>query len=434
MKRKQVVVLVLLVAAGGLFFAGCSKQQSGGSGGGSGTVTLEFMHAQSTEPGRTIFQDAADRFMAANPSVKVNIDVLANDSYKQKLAVAMASGKLPDIYFSWSGGPMYEYAKSGNIIDLTSYMNADNYKDKFLDAALAQATWQGKIWGVPIQNVSVCTVFYNKEIFARYNLGVPATLSELETVCDTLLKNGIKPFSLANKTQWTGSMFFMFFATRMGGTEPFIKAVDGSGSFEADNFVYAGQKIQEWVKKGYFNEGFNGLDEDSGQSRMLMYNEECAMHIMGSWFNSSAVTESPEFAKKMGIFKFPAIEGGKGNPNTVIGTVGDNFYHVSSASKNPDWAFKMITYLTDDVAVPKRLAGGNIPPLKSVKLDDPILAELFTQVQAAPDMQLWYDQSLSPEVAEVHKITSQEIFGLTLSPEEAAKRLQAAQADYLKNN
>jgi raffinose/stachyose/melibiose transport system substrate-binding protein len=48
-------------------------------------------------------------------------------------------------------------------------------------------------------------------------------------------------------------------------------------------------------------------------------------------------------------------------------------------------------------------------------------------------MQLWYDQSLSPEVADVHKVTSQEIFGLDLSSEQAAQRLQDAQAAYLKN-
>jgi raffinose/stachyose/melibiose transport system substrate-binding protein len=47
-------------------------------------------------------------------------------------------------------------------------------------------------------------------------------------------------------------------------------------------------------------------------------------------------------------------------------------------------------------------------------------------------MQLWYDQSLSPEVADVHKVTSQEIFGLTLSPQAAAQQLQDAQAAYLK--
>jgi raffinose/stachyose/melibiose transport system substrate-binding protein len=152
---------------------------------------------------------------------------------------------------------------------------------------------------------------------------------------------------------------------------------------------------------------------------------------MGSWFNSSALTEDPEYHAKLGIFKFPRDEEGAGDPNTVIGTVGDNFYHVASSSKNPAKTFELITHLIDDEAIKDALDDGRIPPVKNVQLNDPILAELFAQVQSAPDMQLWYDQSLSPEVADVHKITSQEIFGLTLSPEEAAQRLQDAQAQYL---
>jgi len=154
---------------------------------------------------------------------------------------------------------------------------------------------------------------------------------------------------------------------------------------------------------------------------------------MGSWFNSQALSESPEFHAKMGIFKFPRDENGVGDPNTVIGTVGDNFYHVSATSKHKEKAFDLITRLIDEFAAQDALNDGRIPPVKDVHLDDPILAELFAQVQAAPDMQLWYDQSLSPEVAEVHKITSQEIFGLSLSPQAAAQQLQDAQADYLKN-
>jgi len=52
-------------------------------------------------------------------------------------------------------------------------------------------------------------------------------------------------------------------------------------------------------------------------------------------------------------------------------------------------------------------------------------------VQKAPDIQLWYDQSLSPDVAEVHKVTSQELFGLTKTPRAAAQELQDAQAAFL---
>ncbi|MDR2135325.1 MAG: extracellular solute-binding protein [Treponema sp.] len=395
-------------------------------------AVLEFWSTQTTGDGPRRMNGVIERFNRDNPGIKVNLTLIVNDAYKQKLAVAMNSGQTPDTFLSWSGGPMYEYARNGTITDLTPYMDGGNFKDKFLDAAIAQVTYDGKLWGVPMSNVSVCTVFYNKEIFDRYKLQVPGTIRELEAVCDTLKANGITPFALANKTQWTGSMYFMFLATRRGGVQPFIKAVDGSGSFTDPAFIHAGEKIQEWVHKGYFNTGFNGLDEDSGQARQILYRNEAAMHLMGSWFNSTVITENPGYKEKLGIFKFPRDEDGAGNPDTVIGTVGDNFYHVAASSGNPDKTFELITHFIDEEGTRDILAAGRIPPLKGITLEDPILAELFAQVESAPDMQLWYDQSLAPEVADIHKVTSQEIFGLTLSPLEAARQLQDAQAAYLK--
>jgi len=420
-------LLVLLTVSLSLF--SCRAKQSAATA----ATTLEIWSIQDTADGPGIFQRAIDRFTNANPDIKVNLTVMPNDVYKQRLAVAMASGQTPDLFLSWSGGPMYEYANNKQIVDLTPYMNANNYKNRLLDSAVAQGSYNGKIYGFALTNVSVCTIFYNKEIFQRLNIQVPTTIKEFETACDTLKKNNITPFSLANKTQWTGSMYFMFLATRRGGTAPFIKAVDGTGTFTDPAFIYAGEKIQEWVNKGYFLPGFNGLDWDSGQARAPMYRGETAMLIMGSWFVSQAQDESPDFFSKMGIFKFPRDEQGVGDPNSVVGTVGDNFYHISTSCKNPAKAFELLTYLVDDQTAQEMLNSGRIPPVKGLKIQDPLLAELFNQVQSAPDMQLWYDQSLSPEVAEVHKITSQELFGLTITPKDAAQQLQDAQAAYLKN-
>jgi raffinose/stachyose/melibiose transport system substrate-binding protein len=415
------IVLAVALAATGMV----SCKQGGNQ--------IEIWHIQMDGDGPATFERAAQRFEQANQGIKVKIEVMANDAYKQRLAVAMASNKMPDLFLSWSGGPMYEYANNNKILDLTPYMNAGNYKDRFLDAGIAQGTYKGKIWGVPVTNVSVCTVFYNKEIFRNLNIGVPATLREFEAACDTLKRNNITPFSLANKTQWTGSMYFMFLATRHGGTQPFINAVDGSGTFTDPAFIFAGDKLREWVTKGYFLQGFNGLDWDSGQARAPLYRGETAMLIMGSWFVSQAQGESAEFFPKMGIFTFPRDDQGTGNPGTVIGTVGDNFYHVSATSKNPAKAFELLKFLMDDQGVSDMLNDGKIPPVKGVNITDPLLKELFAQVQAAPDMQLWYDQSLSPEVADVHKVTSQELFGLTITSEQAAQQLQDAQAAYLRN-
>jgi raffinose/stachyose/melibiose transport system substrate-binding protein len=414
------VVLAVALAATGM--VSCKK----------GGNEIEIWHIQMDGDGPGTFQRAAQRFEQANPGMKVKIEVMANDAYKQRLAVAMSANKMPDLFLSWSGGPMYEYANNNKIQDLTPYMNANNYKERFLDAGIAQASYKGKIWGVPVTNVSVCTVFYNKDMFRSLNIRVPTTLSEFEAACGTLKANNITPFSLANKTQWTGSMYFMFLATRHGGTQPFINAVDGSGTFMDPAFIFAGNKLQDWVKKGYFLEGFNGLDWDSGQARAPLYRGETAMLIMGSWFVSQAKDESPEFFPKMGIFTFPRDDQGTGNPGTVIGTVGDNFYHISATSKNPAKAFELLTFLMDDQGVKDMVNDGKIPPVKGVHITDPLLSELFAQVQAAPDMQLWYDQSLSPEVADVHKVTSQELFGLSLTSEQAAQRLQDAQANYLR--
>jgi len=424
---KRLIVCLLILAAIGLVLTGCNKSEGDAN-------TLEIWHVQNTQQGPVCVERAVERFMKDNPSFKVNIVVVANDVYKQRLAVAAAAGQMPDCFFSWTGGPMYEYVNDNMIVDLTPYMNANNYKDRILDGSIAQGTYQGKIWGIPTMNVAVAMVFYNKEIFAKYNLQVPTTIRELETVCDTLKANGITPFSLANKTQWTGSMYFMYLATRHGGVQPFINAVDGSGSFNDPAFVYAGEKIQEWVKKDYFLSGFNGLDWDSGQARAPMYRGETAMLIMGSWFISQARGEDADFASKMGMFKFPRDEQGAGDPDTLVGTLGDNFYHVSSTSKNPAKAFELLTHLIDDEAITDFLDDGKILPVKGTRtqLQDPMLSELFDMILEAPDIQLWYDQSLSSDAAQVHLITSQELFGLTLSPEAAAQQLQDAQAASLK--
>ena len=425
MKKVLLFCMLVLVSTGLVFATGASQPAASSN-------TIELWHIQNTGNGPVIVENAANRFKRDNPSFQTTIVSIANDTYKQRLAVAMAAGQTPDCFLSWSGGPMYEYAKNNQIVDLTSYMNANNYKARILDAAVAQGTYEGKIWGVPTMNIAVCMVYYNKEIFSRLNIAIPTTVRELEAACDKLKANSITPFSLANKTQWTGSMYFMYLATRRGGTQPFIKGVDGSGSFLDPAFIYAGEKIQEWVNKGYFLPGFNGLDWDSGQARAPMYRGETAMLIMGSWFVSQAQGEDPAFFQKMGMFVFPRDEQGTGDPNILVGTMGDNFYHVSTRSRYPAQAFDLITRLIDDAAVPEYLNDGRIPPVKGVRLADPMMNELFGLVQKAPDIQLWYDQSLSPDVAEVHKVTSQELFGLTKTPRAAAQELQDAQQAFLR--
>ncbi len=393
-------------------------------------VKITFWHIQNTGTGPEMIQQAVDRYMADNPGVTVEVVPMQNDPYKTRIRTAMGAGDPPCVFPSWGGGPLFEYVQAGQAIDLTDYMEADNYLERFVPASLSNVTFDGRIYGVPVENTAIAIFYYNKAIFDRFGLTPPETWSELLELAQTLIDNGVVPFSLANKTKWTSSMYYMYLVDRLGGPEVFASAANRTGgSFEDPVFIQAGEMVQELVNMGAFIEGFNGLDYDTGQSRMPMYADQAAMELMGTWQIATYLAENPEFYnEKLGFFPFPAVEGGKGSPTNVVGTVGDNFYHISAACPYPDEAFEMIQYLIDDESVAFRVETGRIPPVVGVAdmLTDPILKEVIRLVEEAESVQLWYDQYLPPELGEVHKDAMQALFGLEITPEEAARRHEEA--------
>jgi raffinose/stachyose/melibiose transport system substrate-binding protein len=345
--------------------------------------SIDIWHIQTSTPDE--IQGAADRFMADNPGVEVKIEVLQNDPFKTKLAVALGAGNPPCIFPTWGGGPLYQYATAGQVIDLTPYMEAEAYKDRFVPASLSNVTFDGKIYGVPAENSSVAVVWYNKAMFDELGLTAPKTWSELLTVIETLKANDIVPFALANLTKWTSSMYFMYLVDRLGGPEVFASAANRTGgTFEDPVFVEAGKMVQDLVNMGAFNEGFNGLDYDTGGSRQLMYAGKAAMELMGSWQLSTMKSENEEFFNNnLSFFPFPAIEGGKGDPTGVVGTVGDNYYSISAACPDPELAFQFIQYIVDDTSTAARVANGKIPPIAGVTVDDPRQQEIVDMIGGA---------------------------------------------------
>ena len=225
-------------------------------------------------------------------------------------------------------------------------------------------------------------------------------------------------------------MYFIGFATRYGGTEPFNAALTAKVHLKTITSFMQEIKSKSGLKKVISMKDLT-VQMKIADNRVNSYTPDAAMTLMGSWFTYVVKGENPEFYDKLGSFKFPAVEDGAGDPNTAIGTIGDNFYHIAAGCEIPETAFEMMTYLLDDQAVEARLEASKIPPLKDLELDQPLNQSIFDQVVKAPDVQLWYDQALPPVVADVHKKTSQEIFGLTMTPEEANAALQEAMADYL---
>ena len=422
-----------LAAVMSVSLAACGSGGGGSKGGSDSDKTITYWNIGTEGADKAALEYAVNAFNENTDSgYQVEMVAIQNDNYKERLVVAMSSGECPDMYTSWSGGPMNEYIDSGFAQPVDDLYEEYGLDDIFMEAATAQATYNGHIYAVPTYNVSLAGIFYNTEIFDKYNLEVPTTLSELEAVCDTLVENGITPFALANGPKWTGSMYYQCLVARYAGLEPFQAAVDGSGSFEDECFRWAGEKIQEWVQKGYFPEGVNSLDEDAGQAKQLIYQESAAMMLTGSWYTGTFSTDSPEFYEKIDWFSFPAVDGSDADTSIQIGTIGDQFVSFNCEGEKLDAAFECASYYASDEAQQVMVENGKIPPTKNAEslVTDPISKKVLKAANNASSTQLWWDQYLAPEVAQVHLDTCQELFGLTMTPEEADAQLQAAMEEY----
>lgn len=432
-KRWMKLMSLSLAAVMSVSLAACGSGGGGSESGSDDDKTITYWNIGTEGADKAALEYAVNAFNENTDSgYQVEMVAIQNDNYKERLVVAMSSGECPDMYTSWSGGPMNEYIDSGFAQPVDDLYEEYGLNDIFMEAATAQASYNGHIYAVPTYNVSLAGIFYNTEIFDEYNLEVPTTLSELEAVCDTLVENGITPFALANGPKWTGSMYYQCLVARYAGLEPFKAAVDGSGSFEDECFRWAGEKIQEWVQKGYFPEGVNSLDEDAGQAKQLIYQESAAMMLTGSWYTGTFSTDSPEFYEKMDWFSFPAVDGSDADTSIQIGTIGDQFVSFNCEGEKLDAAFECASYYASDEAQQVMVENGKIPPTKDAEslVTDPISKKVLEAANNASSTQLWWDQYLAPEVAQVHLDTCQELFGLTMTPEEADAQLQAAMEEY----
>lgn len=219
MALSMAAVMTASLAACGGGGGDSSGDGDGGSGSDSdGKKEITYWNIGVESPDKDVITKAVEKFNSETESGYTVTSVpTQNDTYKEKLVVAMSSGECPDMYSCWSGGPMYEYIDSGFGQPIDDLFNASDIKDKLMGSAVGQASYNGHIYAVPYQNVSMSGIFYNKEMFEKFKLKEPETLADLEAICDTLKKNDITPFALANSSKWTGSMYYMNLAARYGG-------------------------------------------------------------------------------------------------------------------------------------------------------------------------------------------------------------------------
>ncbi len=396
-------------------------------------VTVTWWHISTKDPALSDWQKMANDYMAAHPNVSIEITVLENEAFKSKLTTVMQSGDVPDIFQSWGGGTFNEQVKAGLLKDITADLNADTaWRDSFAPGALGVYSYQGKNYGVP-WDMGMVGFWYNKALFKQAGIAnPPATWSEFLADVQKLKDAGITPISIGEGDKWPGMHFWNYLATRICGQAKFEAAMARTGSFADPCFVEAGTKLQELVALEPFQDGFLGAIHDDMQA--TFGNGKAAMELSGQWAPSVEAANSADkkgIGENLGLFGFPAVEGGAGAGTDVVGG-GNGFAIGKNASPEAIDFVKYLTSVENQTIIAAH--GTGIPVAKGAEtgLTDPNMLQVQQTFAAAKYFQLYYDQFLPPATGSVLNDSVQGLFAGTLTPEQVAQAVEDSVAKEMK--
>ncbi|QDP39825.1 ABC transporter substrate-binding protein [Radiobacillus deserti] len=405
------------------------ESNSGGSGDGE-QVTLSFFTAlPDRETGMGgVEQQIIDAYMEENPNVKIEVEALQDEPYKDKIKIYSSTNKLPDIIQAWGQSSFI-----APLIDngLLHELDAADFEDKgFIEGSFDGFSKDGKLYGVP-KNTDFLPLFYNKRLFEENGLEPPKTEKDLIEVSKKFRELGINPVAINGMDGWTFPMWFDYTLQRETGSFDLMDdALAGDASYTDPAVIDAAEKMKKMVDEGVFADGY--LTADYGTARNLFGQEKAAMYLMGAWEMGLATDENfPEsFRENVGVINYPVSDKAEAGDLVIYQGGG---YAVSENSEHKEEAVKFLQYFFEPDNWPKLVwqSGAGMP---AQNFEDYLTGEesqlqkemvdIFNSVTSASGTPILDDST--PEFKETIMTLHQELFTGEITPKEFGEELDAA--------
>jgi raffinose/stachyose/melibiose transport system substrate-binding protein len=326
MKAKVVIALIAL----SMTVAGCSSPGSDSENSANTTesinqpVTVEEVAALG-DITLDVWADAGEektmkilipKFEAMYPNVKVNLTIKGFDDLMSTVVPALAGEGAPDVAQGNQGyGVDGALVKAGLIRKLTDVAAAYKWDSVFNSGDFGQFSWSedgsqygsGELFGMsPV--AEFVGVFYNKKKLTKLGISVPTSFDEFAAAVAAAKKAGETPIVLGNSDQWPATHVFGLIQgafTPASETKDFITGAAGS-SFVSKTNETALNTLRDWIKKGYFTKGYDGVSADDATAKFAA--GDGVFYMGGTWF---AGTIGEGLGDDAGFIANPAAGSGK---------------------------------------------------------------------------------------------------------------------------
>lgn len=196
-----------------------------------------------------------EQFTATHPHIQIKLA-----DFRAEPLSYLTNSTPPDILML-APGEQLDAAISQNLVtDVTDVWQQANLAASYPAAFQRLSERDGKQFFLPLA-YAWNAIYYNKQLFAQYNLQPPQTWEQLVELCEILLNNGETPFAVSGRDPFMAALWIDYLDLRLNGAEFHRQLSQGQVAYDSEARVRAFfARWQLLVEQGYFLPEARNLD------------------------------------------------------------------------------------------------------------------------------------------------------------------------------
>jgi len=292
--------------------AGAAVLATAGCARGTSTAAVPGMASISTDNGS--WDDGYRRAgRALKPLTGYGLRPMSNPSaiaYRQVTQMTLQTSRASDIIKWGCGYELKSLARGGELTDLSRLWGRYEQRGWARPAQRASMAYRGKVYGIPLYE-TYYVLFYNKRVFARLNLGEPATWEELLHCAAVLKRNGVTPFVATQTGSWPAYEWFQELVSKLD-PDFYVALMAGRATYTDAVARRALDIWQDFVRRGWMTPP----DYDQTNGAAGLKSGQVGMFLHGTWQAQGLNDAGMRPGRDYGAFILPTV--GKSARPTVI--------------------------------------------------------------------------------------------------------------------
>lgn len=268
-------------------------------------------------------QSLADEYAKSHDGFKLNLVTTPDrPSYIQKYETLAAADKLPELFDTDATPFAQKLAKQGRMVDAEKLLKDFGLYDDYRPSALEYQRFDdGSLYMIPFE-YGAELFWYNKALFSKAGVDVPASLDDFPAMCEKLRAADIIPIAIDGADQWPLERWIAYQPFRIVGPS-YVKSLKSADAKFSDP---AGKKSVEWLgalgKANCFEEGFSSVGYSDAQN--LFTTGKAAIYNMGTWELGSLATDALDAGIRddVDFFTLPTIKDSATKANEYVAPSG----------------------------------------------------------------------------------------------------------------